>query len=111
MAASRLAVIPYLDTPFIESMVIGTPTIGLWNPQRWPLRPELEPLLEALRAVGIYHADAASAAAQIDRVYDDAKAWWETPTVAQARVQFLERFAAPGDPLAVWTERLRQLCR
>ena len=111
MAASRLAVIPYLDTPFIEAMVIGTPTIGLWNPERWPLRPELEPLMEALRAVGIFHADAASAAAQVERVYDEAVGWWATPVVARAREQFTARFAVPGDPLTSWTGRLRELRR
>lgn len=111
MAASRLAVIPYLDTPFIEAMVIGTPTIGLWNPQRWLLRPDLEPLFERLREVGIFHSNAASAAAHIDRVYDDVNRWWTMPKVSASRAEFIARFAMPGDALAAWTGRLRELAR
>lgn len=111
MAASRLTVIPYLDTPLIEAMVIGTPMIGLWNPARWPLRPELEPLFERLRDVGILHTDAALAAAQIDRVYDDATSWWETPEVTRLRAEFIARFAVAGNPLEAWADRMRELAR
>ena len=111
MASSRLAVIPYLDTPFIEAMVIGTPTVGLWNPSRWPLLAELEPLFGRLREAGILHAEAASAAAHIDAIYDDAGGWWTTPEVLALRAEFVQRFAVPGDWLGAWSRQLRELRR
>jgi putative transferase (TIGR04331 family) len=109
MAASRLAVIPYLDTPLIESIVIGTPTVGLWNPARWPLLGELEPLFARLRELGIVHADPATAAAHIDAVYDEVRAWWDSPEVVKARAEFVERLAVPGHWLGAWGRELRRL--
>jgi putative transferase (TIGR04331 family) len=109
MASSRLTVIPYLDTPFIEALVIGTPTVGLWNPRRWPLLEEVRPILERLREVGVVHADSASAAVHIDQVYDDVEAWWGQAPVRRARADFIRRFAVPGDWLSSWSERLREL--
>jgi putative transferase (TIGR04331 family) len=106
---SRLAVIPYLDTPFIESIVIGTPTVGLWNPAHWALRDDVEPLFERLREVGIVHADARAAAVHIDDVYDDVERWWRRADVTRARAEFIERFAVPGDWLKAWTDRLCDL--
>lgn len=109
MAASRLAVIPYLDTPLIESIVIGTPTVGLWNPARWALMGELEPLFARLRELGIVHANPAAAAAHIDAVYDEVGGWWDSPEVVMARAEFVERLAVPGDWPAAWSARLREL--
>ncbi len=109
MARSRLAVIPYLDTPFIEAIVVGTPTVGLWNPAHWPLLEEVEPLFERLRAVGIVHGDPASAASHIDSVYDDIDGWWDAPDVRMCRAEFLARFAVPGDWLEAWARQLRRL--
>lgn len=111
MAQSRLVVIPYLDTPFIEALVMGTPTIGLWNPRRWPLLEEVRPLFERLREVGVVHANPASAAAHIDRVYDNVDAWWGREDVRSARAGFVRRFAVSGDWLEAWAARLRQLAK
>ena len=109
MAASRLAVIPYLDTPLIESIVMGTPTVGLWNPARWPLLGELEPLFARLRALGIVHADPAGAAAHIDAVYDNVDSWWDSAEVMSTRTEFIERMAIPGDWPRAWSAHLREL--
>ena len=109
MAASRLAVIPYLDTPLIESIVIGTPTVGLWNPARWSLLGELQPLFGRLRELGIVHADPAGAAAHIDAVYDNVDSWWDSAEVMKARAEFVERLAMPGDWLGAWRRALRGL--
>jgi hypothetical protein len=111
MAASRLAVIPYLDTPLIESIVIGTPTVGLWNPVRWPLLGEVEPLFARLRELRIIHADPAAAAAHIDAVYDDVDSWWDSADVTSARGEFVERMAIAGDWPRAWSARLRELRR
>jgi putative transferase (TIGR04331 family) len=111
MAVSRLAVIPYLDTPLIESIVIGTPTVGLWNPSHWPLLGELEPLFARLRKLGIVHSEPAAAAAHIDAVYDDVGSWWDSAEVVSARAEFVERMAVSGDWLEGWERELSRLRR
>jgi putative transferase (TIGR04331 family) len=109
MTTSRLAVIPYLDTPFIESIVIGTPTVGLWNPARWPLLDELQPLFARLRELGIVHAEPTAAAAHIDAVYDKVERWWDSTEVGSARAELVERLAVPGDWLGAWDRALSEL--
>lgn len=109
MVSSRLTIIGYPDTPFVEALVIGTPTIGLWNPSRWPVLEEVEPLFERLRDVGIIHSDPRAAAARVETVYGEIGSWWKDPSVAAAREEFLQRFAVPGDWLEAWSRRLREL--
>ena len=109
MARSRLVVVPYADTPFIEAMVMGAPTIGLWDPELWELRDDARPAFEALERAGVIQRDPEAAAAHVDAVYADPLAWWDSPETRAARDIFIERFAAPGDWLAEWTAYIRAL--
>jgi putative transferase (TIGR04331 family) len=109
MRRSRVAVIPYPDTPFIEAMVIGVPTIGLWSPDLWQMRDDAAPYFEELAEVGVVHSDPEAAAAKLDAVYSDATAWWQTAEIQRARRRFLDRFAVDGDWRSPWIELLRGL--
>jgi hypothetical protein len=109
MAVARLAVVTYPDTPFIESLVIGVPTIGLWDPELWELREEARAPYDALREAGVVFSDPRAAAAQMERIYDRAPAWWASSEIQDARREFLERFAIAGDWLSDWSAFLRQL--
>jgi putative transferase (TIGR04331 family) len=109
MAAARLAVISYPDTPFIEAMAIGVPTVGLWDPGLWELRDDARAPFEQLREAGVLFADPRAAAAHVDRTYDHAREWWASDDIQAARCAFLDRFAASGETLAQWSAYLRQL--
>jgi len=104
---ARMAVIGYPDTPFVEAMALGVPTIGLWTPALWELRPDAEEPFAALRDAGVIFADPLQAAAQVDDVHGRAAAWWRTPTIVSARALFLERFALAGDWRGAWAAHLR----
>jgi hypothetical protein len=103
MMTSGVVVVPYPDTPFIESLVIGAPTVGIWEDRLWKMRDDAEAPFEALRAAGVVFSDARAAAAHVDRVYDRADEWWRSAEVQAARRAFLERFALTGDWLAEWS--------
>ena len=109
MAVARLAVITYPDTPLIEAMVLGVPTVGLWETDRWELRDDAQAQFDHLRDAGVIFSDPGAAAAQVDRVYDRADEWWGSAEVQAARRAFLDRFAASGDWLAQWSAFLREL--
>lgn len=109
MRHARLAVVAYPDTPFIEAMVIGVPTIGLWDPHLWGMRDDVAPHFERLQELGVVHSDPERCAAKVGEVYGSADAWWSTPEIASARAAFLARFAVAGDWRAEWAAALREL--
>jgi putative transferase (TIGR04331 family) len=109
MAAARLAVVTYPDTPFIEAMVLGVPTVGLWDPSLWELRDDAQAPFDALRHAGVLFSDPEEAAAHVDRVYEHAGEWWGSADIQAARRAFLERFAIGGRWLDGWASFLREL--
>jgi hypothetical protein len=110
MAHAALVVVCYPDTPFIEALLTGTPTIGLWPARRWPLREDAREPFERLARLGVVFDDPDAAAAQLDAVAADPAAWWRQADVQAARSAFLSRFAAiPRRPLAPWLAHLREL--
>jgi putative transferase (TIGR04331 family) len=110
MTHARLAVISYPDTPFIEAMLLGVPTIGLWPGWLWELRDDAREPFELLAAAGVVFDDPAAAAAQLDGVAADPARWWRSEQVQAARRAFLARFAAVGPrPLEPWIAHLRWL--
>jgi hypothetical protein len=109
MKAARLVVVTYPDTPFVEAMAIGAPTIGLWDPDLWELRKEARAPYDALRDAGVVFSDPRAAAAQMERVYDRASEWWASADIQDARRGFLDRFAIAGDWLPEWSAFLSEL--
>jgi putative transferase (TIGR04331 family) len=109
MQRARLVVVPYPDTPFIEAMVIGVPTIGLWSASLWEWRDDAEEILEMLRNANIVFDDPAAAAAHVDDVVDRAEGWWASPEVVDARAGFIRRFAREGSWLDEWELALSDL--
>jgi putative transferase (TIGR04331 family) len=109
MRSGRLVLVAYPDTPFFEAMVLGVPTIGLWNPAHWEPRPDAAPALRALTDAGIVFDSPEQAAARVREVHPRADDWWASDEVADARGLFIARFAPPGDWLAVWSAYLRAM--
>lgn len=103
MRRSRLAVVSYPDTTFIEALAIGVPTLGLWDPNRWELRDDARPWFDRLTELGVVFADPIRAARQVENVYADATSWWAAAEIQQARLAFLDRFGRNGDWLRGWT--------
>jgi putative transferase (TIGR04331 family) len=111
MAASRMAVLPYPDTAFVEAMVLGVPLVGVWDPQLWEVRDDAQPVFDGLREAGVIFSEPSAAAAQVDDVYERADDWWASAEVRSARAAFLDHFAMAGDWLAGWAGFLGGLRR
>lgn len=109
MRTARLAVLTYPDTPFIEALVLGVPTVGLWRTDLWEMRDDARGPFAALQAAGVIHADPAAAAAHVAAIHADPGSWWQTPQVREARRAFLERFAPATDWRARWSAALEEL--
>lgn len=108
---SRMAVVPYPDTPFIEALVLGTPAIGLWDSGLWEMREDARPYFDRLARVSVIHSDSRKAAEFVSSVYANPHGWWDSQAVQEARHAFLDRFAAQDGWRRPWCSRLRAEAR
>jgi putative transferase (TIGR04331 family) len=110
MRESRLAVITYPETAFVEALTMNVPTIGLWPDRLFELRDSVRPTFDALRAAGMVFHDAGAAARHVESVYGQADAWWRDPTIQAVRRQFLNRFGLSARGWrGPWVRYLREL--
>lgn len=89
----RLTVIDHLGTSLYEALAANVPTILFWNPQRWEVREEVEPCMEALRRARILLDSPEEAVAQVAAVYEEPRKWWTQRDTQEARSQFVNRCA------------------
>jgi len=109
MRSARLVVCSYPDTPFIEAMAVGVPTLGLWDTKLWEMRPDAAVHFDRLEQLGVVHSEPERCAAKLNEVYETADAWWASPEIEAARRAFLDRFALAGDWRREWSAELREL--
>lgn len=109
MQRAAIAVVAYPDTPFIEALVIGVPTVGLWDPALYEWRDDAHELVAGLAAARIVFSDPVAAAAHLDAVVQSPERWWKQSAVVAARSAFLDRFAPRGDWRLDWSTGLRRL--
>jgi len=93
MNESRLLVTAPNGTPCLEAFVANFPTVLLWNPNHFELRPSAQPYYDVLRQAGILHDNTESAAAKMNEIYHDTKTWWQQPEIQEAKNKFCSRFA------------------
>jgi putative transferase (TIGR04331 family) len=93
MAESKIYICTYNATTYLESLSIGVPTVMFWNPNHWELRDTAIPYFEELKAVGIFHESAASAAQHCARIWDDVESWWQRAEVQYSIQKFCHQYA------------------
>ena len=86
---SRLIVVDYLSTSYIESMKADIPTIFFWNEVAYPLENEYKDFYDNLISVGICQTDPQKAAYFIEKIKDNPEEWWSRKTVQNAKNKFL----------------------
>ncbi len=93
MNKSRLVVVDYPGTTFLEAMAANVPSIIFFDPRHWDFRSEAQPYFDLLRRAGIFHETPQSAARQVTQVYDHSDSWWFCRSVQDAREGFVNHFA------------------
>ena len=91
IAQSRLVVINYLSTSYIEALLADVPTIILWNRENYLLDPEYADFYEPLVNAGICQTNAKEAADFVKKVSVCPENWWSQPNVQIARRNFIEK--------------------
>lgn len=107
----HLLVLDHHGTTLLEAMAANVPLVCYWDPSCWPVNAAFQRLLLQLAQVGIWHSSAEAAAMQVDAIWDNPAAWWQSDPVQKARQAFLDAFAHSSRRHcdALWTGMLRRL--
>ncbi len=110
MNQSRLVVVTYIGTTYLETLAANYPTILFWNPDHSEIRPVAKPYFDNLRRAGILHDSPESAAKKVNEIYPDPLSWWTSPLVQEAKDLFREQFAKTSKTwLSQWKKELIKL--
>lgn len=91
-------------------MASGLPSILLYNARLWEAIPQMNALLEKLRAANILFHDPLRAAAHFNGIWYDADGRWQSAKVLEARRLFnMEAMALDGDMLTQWSTFIRSM--
>ena len=90
---SRLTVISYLGTTWLETLGLNIPTICFYNSESYHFREEVESHIAALHDVGILHNSGKDVALFIASLGNDIEAWWKSWKVQEVRLQFVKHYA------------------
>jgi putative transferase (TIGR04331 family) len=107
---SRMLISTYNSTTYLESFAANFPTIIFWNPKHWELRDAAKPFFNELHQAGILHYTPESAAAKVNEIYQDPKAWWQQPEIQNTKNNFCDQFAKTSDDwMKEWKKALKSI--
>jgi putative transferase (TIGR04331 family) len=90
MRRSRLIVVNYLSTSYLESIIADIPTIVLWNQRTNLFTTQYSYAFDSLIESEICHTDPEKAADFINKVKADPQLWWQSQKVREGRQMFLD---------------------
>lgn len=91
MLKSRLVVIDYISTSYIEALVMNIPTVFFWNKDAYYLNYNYLDFFDALVEAGICQTDPVQAAHFVENIKDEPEKWWFSDKVQRGRNEFLNR--------------------
>lgn len=89
---ARVVVLTYNQTAILETLALGIPSVLFCDLNVTPLRDSAVPYFDALRRVGIFHDTPESAAAHVNKVWDDVDAWWTSADVQEVLACFKRQY-------------------
>jgi putative transferase (TIGR04331 family) len=90
---SRLCVVNFNTTVFLETFNLNFPTIVLLNEKFDELRVSAKPYFDILERAGILFYDPKLAANKINKIWENVEMWWNTQKVRQALNIFCNKFS------------------
>lgn len=105
----RLLVLDHAGTTLGQALAANIPFLLFWRPDPGRFTPEVLPLLDGLREVGILHDTPEAAAEQAARVWSDVPGWWETTRDARKQWADLHALTVKGPVLPLWVRALSEV--
>lgn len=89
IAKSKLVIVNYLGTCYMEAMMADVPMIFFWNKENHPLNEEYLDFYDSLISAGICQTDPVQAAHFVEQIMDNPEDWWHSESVRKSREIFL----------------------
>ncbi len=109
VSRSRICIITYYSTTFLEVLSWNVPTIIFWNPKFNEINEYAIPYVEILKSAGIYHSTPESAAKHLTEIWNDISSWWESELVQNARLQFCKGYSFVDGSIANSVKTLKNI--
>jgi putative transferase (TIGR04331 family) len=107
---SRLCILDYLGTTWLETLSMNYPTVVFWDPSRVKNTESAQPYLDDLHRVNVLHDSPESAAEFINKIYEDPMSWWMSSELQRVRGKFCNQFARKSENwLEEWKEELLKM--
>jgi putative transferase (TIGR04331 family) len=90
MQHSRLVIVNYLSTAYLESIIANIPTIVFLDIATMHLQEKYTTIFDGLIRVGIFQTNSDDAATFINRIKDYPEIWWNSVEVQSSRKEFLD---------------------
>ena len=90
---SRICIVTYNATTFLETFSTNTPTVMFWNPKHWELNESSKIYFDKLKKAGVFHDTPESAARHVNLIWQDVKSWWDSEIVKEAVKSFKDCYA------------------
>ena len=90
---SKICIVTYNATTFLETFSINTPTVIFWNPKHWELNESSKIYFNKLKKAGVFHDTPESAARHVNLIWQDVKSWWDSEIVQEAIKSFKDSYA------------------
>jgi len=90
---SRLVVLSYMGTTWLETLMNNIPTVVFVNPEHWKVRDSVLPFIDQLRQVGILHDTPQSAALHVNNIGNKIQSWWFSSELQDVRRGFCKNYA------------------
>jgi putative transferase (TIGR04331 family) len=91
MLRSRLVVINYISTSYLEAMLMNIPVVFFFNPATNYLEEEYADFFQPLIEAGICQTDPVKAAQFVERIFDNPEAWWQQEEVQRKKNEWLAK--------------------
>ena len=100
----------HISTTWIESLLIGVPTIILIDKGNYDFSVEFEEIFEMLHSVSLVHFSIESAAKMVNAINHDVISWWEEKQRSDTIKKVLNRIAIKSeDVIRDWSEELKKI--
>ena len=108
MLSSRLVIVDFLSTSYLESLHMNIPTICFWDPKTMSLKDDHADFFDDLVEAKIMHTNPSSAAIHLKEIHTNPQTWWQSKKIQDLKNNWLNRNFGQPDVLVNYLLELAQ---